>query len=344
MKAYCYLSMIFMVLMRGGLALAATDYRTEFTRKMNALVRHWNQAESYQVFVQKSPFSKADKKQLSAFLKKEGLLSRSPAKLEFQAEANQFIIRTDETTDSRIWIIEIAPELLVYDGEKIFEFSSKSKMKDILVLPDEVSSQPPKTSLLLNLWQQMVPEAQAQFLTIEQQLALERRYKKAADRQTRLVKTILIAGVVGFGVPLVGGYLWGKFAHHLNPTWGHAGREKVRRDKVEAKKGFPDIEKTLFETEEPLVHFECEEGGQSSPARMVRFKGKQGNFIEFDLKGDVKKRQTLLAQQDESGRKINKIEECCQHYPCSQWLAQRLTGSTPDIYKSPGAAREGENK
>lgn len=313
-------------------SLSTATFRLEFEKKLLESVEQWNKAKNYNQLIDKMPATKAEKALLKNLVQEEGLSRTKPVPVDFVPREHKFKVHLKSGVES-IWVLSMDPTFVAYDGKQVLEFRPKSNISDYF----SISKTEKKSSKLKSksaFWKLILPEAQAQFLTPEKQIELEARYKKEADRQTKLVKKILLVTLLSFVGFLAVFWAWGKFAHHLNPNWGVEGAAKKREEKDLARENFPDVEKTLFSTDESLEYFSCESEEKSSALRLIRFKGKDESKLEFNFGEGTLNLESLLKANDPHSAKLEKAEYCCQHHPCGVWLAQRLTGEVPAIYES----------
>ncbi len=315
-------------------------FRLELEKKIFEGVELWNQAKDYSQIVDNLNATKAEKALLKKLVQEEGLEKTKPVHVDFIAREHKLNVKFKGGPTS-IWILAVAPSIVTYDGKQVSEFFPKSKVGDYFSKSKNKKkfSKIKRTSFL---WQVTFPEARAQFVTPEQQIEWEAKLKKEADRQSSLVKKILLVTLFSFVGFLGIFWLWGKFAHHLNPTSDVDGAATVQKHRELARENYPDIERTLFSTEEPLDYFECESADKSSALRLVRFKGKDQSKIEFNIGNGSYKLPPPDTAKDTNALKVEKAEYCCQHHPCGGWLSLRLIGEVPDIYESEKGKNSGE--
>jgi hypothetical protein len=322
------------------------EFRLAFENKIQEGMAVWNRVSSYEQLIKELPIMPEEKKQMKSLLKAQGLLKMKPVPAEFIPQQRKFVMHFSKGDESII-LLSMAPTVIAFNGESIIEVFPKSSILDIVKPKKNKSIKKPVKGAFL-WWTLVVPEAQAQLYTNEQIIAMEQQNQQLAQQQTSLAKNILLAAGLAFGGFLLGAWLWGRYAHHLNPNWGLEAKSREREDwqqfnrnKQQLTQQYPELERVLFQDTAKLRFFKCAEtpaeGKASRPSPVEKLSFISGDLKEknFDFMSKPEELNKSIQAKDEYSEKIDKVNFCCMTPPCGQWLAEQLISRPPPNPEGP---------
>lgn len=328
---------------------APSGYQVKFEQQVMKFVGLWNQSATFLQLLDQIKMDKESKSFLSDLIKRSQFKGFRPPALSFNSKKNKIEFKQKE----EVWpmyFLSNYPTIVLYDGNTVKEFNSHFRIQDLYkteILEWEKSlKSKKKTSLLflnyiINNVYADAPEV-SPYSNYNQQVAEQNKAdKKAMKGPKKFAKNVVMIffGAL-FGFWALGNIL--NFAGGYIPFTpiGSSGTEKFNNKRDESFIKYPEIDKVVVQedSEVDIQSFSCWGIGLNLyGANTVRYKIKKSNEDEESkdqrLNFTLNRSEVSAEMQGNTklGKKLKKVDECCKHYKCEEWLKNRLKAENKDM-------------